>query len=194
MKKYIILSVLIITSISCKAQTTYSLSNYDTSVLKNNNYIKDFDGILDKFVGTWKWIDSTNPNTYLVVQFVKVEHWNASNTRVFYKDLLLGNYKYVVNGVEVTNTLNYNSNDIYSNSHPVIISSVEKSPYKDLSISMRDVLKHKTCSAGFEILNLTASPLSAHWKMTNNEHFDYGGDHQPEEFSIPSDVILIKQP
>lgn len=81
MKKYIILSVLIITSISCKAQTTYSLSNYDTSVLKNNNYIKDFDGILDKFVGIWKWTDSTNPNTYLVVFHPKKEFLTfAKNT------------------------------------------------------------------------------------------------------------------
>jgi hypothetical protein len=193
MKKYIILFILI-TSISCKSQTTYSLSNYDTSVLKDNNYIKDLDGLLDKFVGTWKWIDSTNPNTYLIVQFEKVEHWNASNTRVFYKDLILGNYKYVVNGVEITNTLNYNSNDIHSNNHPVIISSIGKSPFKNLSISMRDVLISKTCNASFEILNLTETPLSAHWKMTNKEHFDHGGNPQPSEFSIPSDVILIKQP
>ena len=194
MKKYIILSILIITSISCKAQTTYSLSNYDTSVLKNNNYIKDFDGILDKFVGTWKWTDSTNPNTYFIVQFVKVEHRNPNNINNFYQDDILGNYKYVVNGVEITNTLNYNSNDIYSNNYPVILSNIGKLPFKDLNINMSDVLKHKTCSASFEILNLTATPLSAHWKMRNNEHYDHGGDHQPEEFSIPSDVILIKQP
>ena len=195
MKKYIILSILIITSISCKAQQTYSLTyNGNINIYQNNNHVKDFDGILDKFIGTWKWTDSTNPNTYLVVQFIKVEDWNPSGINNFYEDKILGNYKYVINGVEITNTLNYNSNDVYSNNFPAILSNVAKSPFKDLNISMRDVLKHKTCSASFEILNLTATPLSAHWKMRNNEHFDHGGDHQPEEFSIPSDVILIKQP
>ena len=195
MKNYNILILVAFISLSCKAQTTYPLSNYNTAVLKNNNYIKDFEGILDKFVGTWKWTDTSNPNTYLSVEFVKVVHWNPNNINNFFEDTILGNYKYVLNGVVISNTLNYNSTDLYSNNHPVIMANIGKPPFKDLDINMRDVIKNKTCYADFKIIDLNASTLSATWKMIQKEGIRFGTGLTPIQpgFSIPSDVVLIKQ-
>ena len=195
MKKYLIILIALI-SFSCKAQQTYSLSDQGTTdIYKDNNHIKDFDGILDKFVGTWKWTNPSNSNTYLIVQFFKILDWNPNNSRNYYEDKILGNYKYVENGVVITNTLNYNSNDLYSNNHPVIMSNMVGPLFKDLNINMRDVGKNKTCKADFKIIDLNATTLSANWKMILNEGIRIGSGLTPIQsgFSIPSGVILTKQ-
>jgi hypothetical protein len=70
MKHYIILLFAII-SFSCKAQQTVPLNSDYLPYLKNNNYIKDLNGDLNKFVGTWKWTDPTNSNTYFEIIFLK---------------------------------------------------------------------------------------------------------------------------
>jgi len=62
MKKILIL-VLAVVSYSCKAQSIIDMRTENTYPFeKNNNYIKDINGDLNKFVGTWKWTDPNNPN------------------------------------------------------------------------------------------------------------------------------------
>ena len=167
-------------------------SNY----LKNNNYIKDMDNDLDKFVGTWKWTSPTNPNTYFEINFFKVLRWNANNINNYFKDKIFGNYKYVENGVIITNTLTWNTyNDLYSNTFPVIMSNAEKPLFKQLLINMQDIAKNKTCKANFDIIDLNATPLTATWKLISTDQIRIGVNlpHVQQGFSIPTDIVLIKQ-
>ena len=191
MKKYILLLIFAV-SFSCKAQQTIPMSQDYTNYLKNNNYIKDTNNDLDKFVGTWKWISPTNSNTYFEINLYKVVYWNPNNFDNFFIDKILGNYKYVENGIVITNTLTWNTNnDLYSSTFPVIMSNVEKPLFKELLINMRDVAKNKTCKADFKIIDLDATILTANWKMKYTD----GWRIEPVQpgFSIPTDIILVKQ-
>lgn len=195
MKKYLIF-LIAIASFSCKAQRTYPMSIDYTNYLKNNNYIKDTNNDLDKFVGTWKWINPTNSNTYFEINFFKVLYWNPNNINNHFEDTILGNYKYVENGVVITNTLTWNTyNDLYSNTFPVIMSNVEKPLFKELLINMRDVAKNKTCKANFNIIDLNATTLTANWKLISTDQIRVGQNlpNVQQGFSIPTDIILTKQ-
>jgi hypothetical protein len=167
-------------------------SNY----LKNNNYIKDMDYDLDKFVGTWKWTSPTNPNTFFEINFFKKEYYNPSGKNKFYIDVVLGNYKYVDNGVEISNTLNrINPDNISSTLFPILIANTLKPYFKQLLINMTDIIKNKTCKANFDIIDLNATPLTATWKLVSTDQIRIGVNlpHVQQGFSIPTDIVLIKQ-
>ncbi len=102
MKNSIIL-VLILTALSCKAQSLIkpldgggSCPPYDS-----NCYEKDTTDEMTKFVGTWKY---TSGNTEITFKLKKEEEYQISPDRN-YQDLLVGEYKYIENGVEIVNTL-----------------------------------------------------------------------------------------
>lgn len=62
-------------------------------------YFKDLDNELDKYVGTWTYSQN---GSILTIQLIKKEQvFNGS----WYKDELLGEYRYVENGLEVVNYL-----------------------------------------------------------------------------------------
>lgn len=195
MKKLLMLLFFVV-SYSCKAQQTIPMSMDYTNYLKNNNYIKDTNNDLNKFIGTWKWINPTNSNTYFEINFFKVLYWNPNNINNFFEDTILGNYKYVENGVIITNTLTWNTyNDLYSNTFPVILSNVEKPLFKELLINMRDVAKNKTCEANFNIIDLNATTLTANWKLISTDQIRVGNNLPAVQpgFSIPTDIVLTKQ-
>lgn len=94
---------------ACKAQSPIIDIDDRQTELIDGAYLKDVYNELDKFVGTWLY---TNGSTSLKVVFQK-------KTQVFndnwYEDLLVGEYKYVENGVEKINTLSNLNNlqDVY---------------------------------------------------------------------------------
>ena len=92
-----ILTALIV--LSCKAQTPLvSLDTYRHQT-PSGSYFKDLNNEFDKFVGTWKF---TNGNTELIISLQKKEMiFNGK----FYEDLIIGEYKYISNGIIVVNTL-----------------------------------------------------------------------------------------
>lgn len=195
MKKYLILLIFAV-CFSCKAQQTIPMSIDYIDYLKSNNYIKDTNNDLDKFVGTWKWISPTNSNTYFEINFFKVLYWNPNSIRNYYEDKILGNYKYVENGITITNTLTWNTyNDLYSATFPAILGNDVKPLFKDLMINMRDIAKSKTCKADFNIIDLNATTLTANWKLISTDQIRVGTNLQPVQpgFSIPTDIILTKQ-
>jgi hypothetical protein len=55
MKKYLILLVFILVQTSQAQQQIIPLNSDYDNLMENDNYIKDINGDLDKFVGTWKW-------------------------------------------------------------------------------------------------------------------------------------------
>ena len=99
----IILIILIATTLACRAQSpVIDIADRQTELV-DGAYLKDVNNLLDKFAGTWLY---TNGNTSLTLIFQK-------NTQVqsrIYSDILIGEYRYVEDGVEKINTLsNLNS-------------------------------------------------------------------------------------
>jgi len=101
MKNKILIIAYILAFFSCKAQTI-SLTTVDYINVPDNAYVKDIDGKLNPFIGTWKWV---NGNSEFTVVFVKKEMYDASGLNPFKEDTVLGGYRYIENGVEIVNTL-----------------------------------------------------------------------------------------
>lgn len=104
MKAILTLITLIFVSISCKSQSIvvpiengYEYSN------NPNYYIKDVNNEFDKFEGTWKFYDG---NREIILKLRKEIQYQLSDEHC-YEDLLVGEYKYVINNIIVVNTLNY---------------------------------------------------------------------------------------
>lgn len=96
MKNIIILLILILT-ISCKAQTI----GLETRVkdIPIGAYVKDQNNEMDKYIGTWQFTNGTDVLTIIL----------QKKTHVFdgeyYEDLLVGEYSFISNGIEIVNTL-----------------------------------------------------------------------------------------
>lgn len=100
MKKlnFIIIIILALTSIQCKSQTPIISINGSGEIIPNS-YYKDIDNQLNPFIGTWVWNDGTN---YLKIVFQKKVMALTGN---YYQDLLIGEFQYKENGIELVNTL-----------------------------------------------------------------------------------------
>ena len=73
-------------------------------------YSKDIHNVLNQFEGTYLY---SNGNTSLKIVLVKkIKQYNSS----YYEDLIIGEYQYIVNGVEKINTLS-NLNVVYNNQY-----------------------------------------------------------------------------
>ena len=94
--------VLMLFVISCKAQIPIKSIYDDTDI--NGAYYKDTNNDFDKFVGTWKY---TNGITSLTITLQKKAQYHKfhSNGDNYYLDVMVGEYKYIENGVEKINTL-----------------------------------------------------------------------------------------
>ncbi|MEX2349795.1 MAG: DUF6705 family protein, partial [Flavobacteriaceae bacterium] len=98
--KPIFFILLLIFTISCKAQTIVPLN---TSVFDSPSgiyYKKDLNNELNKFEGTWKY---TNGNTSFTMVLEKKLKVNILGK--YYKDKIVGWYKYIENGQVIINTL-----------------------------------------------------------------------------------------
>ena len=66
-------------------------------------YYKDVNGVLDKFIGTWKWQNtSTNPTKTFEITFYKNEMRDQGN--ISFTDELICNYNYIVNNSIIYDT------------------------------------------------------------------------------------------
>jgi len=109
MKNTVILLFLALGFISCKAQNIIvPIVSGDDYELNSNYYLKDVNNEFDKFVGEWKYENGLNT---FVIKLKKEEHYQISDNSD-YEDLLVGEYKYVENGVVKANTLSDFDNPI----------------------------------------------------------------------------------
>lgn len=69
--------------------------------LENGAYYKDQNNLLDPFVGTYLY---NNGNTSLKIVLQKKTMSTPANNR-YYEDLIIGEYQYIKNGVQLVNTL-----------------------------------------------------------------------------------------
>ena len=98
--------ILFVVSLNCKAQNPIlDISDIGLDHIAGA-YYKDTQNILDPFVGTYIY---TNGNTSFKIVLQKKTM--SSMNDVYYEDLIIGEYQYIENGVEILNTLsNLNTN------------------------------------------------------------------------------------
>ncbi|GAA4158805.1 hypothetical protein GCM10022217_20560 [Chryseobacterium ginsenosidimutans] len=109
--KYLILLTLL--SIVAKSQTIIDIR--DNSYSNPNNtyydyYKKDLNNLLDPFQGTYIY---TNGNISFKIVLQKMIKQSQS---LHFEDLIIGEYQYIENGIEKTNTIS-NINIIYNNQY-----------------------------------------------------------------------------
>lgn len=187
MKTLYLLVFLIASTTIMSCQTTYPLTNYDTDVLHSGNYIKDTTGILDKFVGTWKY---TNGNDEFTVKIIKKEHDNFFGVNDYYEDVLYGGYKHIKNGNLVVDRLNFTFNGYTDPNFPPMQGSNFSGNYNIMTLSGTDVIVHKPIRIELKIVN----PTTMEWKMTARENIIINGTSTAlPGWGIPTDAVLIKQ-
>ena len=97
-KKLNILVVLLL-SINCKAQTPIVDISESEMGLPNGYYIKDLHNLLNPFEGTYVYTNGAD--TLKIVLVKKVLQYNSQ----YYEDLIIGEYQYIKDGVQIVNTL-----------------------------------------------------------------------------------------
>lgn len=115
MKNIIFIITIALISLSCKAQI-YSLQSYEDATnwpLPNGAYAKDIYNDFNIYEGIWKFEDTNNT---LIIEFKKRTMFYDVNNSI-YLDLLIGEYKFIENGVEKVNTLNNINNNSSVNSN-----------------------------------------------------------------------------
>lgn len=102
MKTYKNIAIIFIAlfTIQCKAQNPIIDLNARNGEYINGAYYKDTNNLLNQFEGTYVMDDGEN---YLKIVFQKK---TMQFTGSCYQDLLIGEYQYKKNGVEIINTLN----------------------------------------------------------------------------------------
>ena len=100
MRKHIFLFLLLL-SICCKAQIK-SLYDDEYGVI-SGAYYKDIYNDFNRFEGSWIL---ENANSTLISKLKKKEHLYINGLKeTFYQDILVGEYRYIDNGIEKINTL-----------------------------------------------------------------------------------------
>ena len=91
--------VLLLLSINCKAQTPIVDISESEMGLPNGYYIKDLHNLLNPFEGTYVYTNGAD--TLKIVLVKKVLQYNSQ----YYEDLIIGEYQYIKDGVQIVNTL-----------------------------------------------------------------------------------------
>jgi len=123
MKKNIIILILLIFS-NLSAQTPIKSLFHDKYAQIENAYYKDVDLDFDNFIGTWKFTDG---NTIFEIKLQKVVMRYDSVLKI-YEDFIIGEYRYVLNGVQIINTIS-NLNTPFDDSylHNIVGTAIIKS-------------------------------------------------------------------
>jgi hypothetical protein len=200
MKKVIII-LFVLFNYGINAQSIVDIcsgeSFYD---LPSGSYIKDVDGQLDKFAGTWIW---TNGNEEVTFKLQKVVHQYFSEYGT-YEDYMIGDYKYTKNNgsLIVVNSGAPPSQFILVDHllpefHPMYANCPESETIIDF-IFTDIIVDNESCRAIFEFLPGSTTQI----KLTQKNREGMGimineGDPIPvinQGFTIPNDIILTKQP
>ncbi|RSK41773.1 DUF6705 family protein [Mangrovimonas spongiae] len=204
--KNIILTLIILFTLSCKAQSPIVniASDYDSDDIVDGCYLKDVNNSFAPFIGTWQW---TNGTDTLTIVFSKIE-MVYNNLSEMYTDQLIGKYKYVENGVEIFNTLDYDINannawDLHPNYPKRMLAPMLGACYRNTTLadfSFMDYLKDKGEVAKFELLDLLTdlngefNVTQAKLTLSNREHWNVNGQNPRDpEFTIPNNITLTKQ-
>lgn len=192
MKNTIIILMLALVT-SCKAQI-YPL-NTSPGEIPANAYLKDIDGVLDKYIGLWKgnWNGKT---VYLELRKIKTYPIIPGDTHPYYKDRIYGERKVISQSGQIEIDRISNFDDI----HPEF-SGVSNAPgtinQKRISFYPKNMCGLR---AGLNITNITSTTMTLHMvaigegiKTPNCIHDAYVQQHGEYPWNFPKDITLIKQ-
>ena len=203
MKKIISITTFLF-SIFCFGQSpVIDLLNNDGTAVPNA-YYKDINNLLNPFEGTFVY---TNGNSQLTIQLVKkVQQYNGS----YYEDLLIGEYRYIKNGLEIINTLSeINQNYINQSKHEISGNIIVDNDYvrwvcptcspneKRIVVTISDSLSNRY---GFlilrrmTVLNAFGEVIESLQAKITNVSRSFSDNPNPPDFSLPiGEFTLIKQ-
>jgi hypothetical protein len=192
--KQLFLIMVFMLGLGCKAQTPVK-SLYNDSRELNGAYYKDFNNQLDTFVGTWKY---TNGSTSVTITLIKKVMQPLMDESIsYYEDIIVGEYKYIENGVEKINTLPQLlvSKDPYE--YNIVGNIFYESTNKNLQTNFRDPnrkIQGMTQAMFFDHINNDPQKLLLTFKMmegpytVNDEPLPY------TSYTVPfGEYLLVKQ-
>lgn len=209
---YINLFIILLLSLKVNSQANIiALEDIYTNPVSFNDYYQDTNSYLNQFVGSWQY---TNGNTiFKIVLSKSIMVYDRTNK--CHLDALVGEYKYVENGVVKINTLPslnhvydyYNDHKIYGfrlkspTDRPVCTTCTPNEKRVKLlcfdpvtKVSYEFFLKH-TIINGVEQLNMYIRSDGLRWKHTPQLGFGFDFENVIPTIPIPanSEYILIKQ-
>lgn len=194
MKKIIVILVLMNSMVELYAQTNEVdvKSGFTKMDAPSGTYIKDIYNTFTPFLGTWRY-QSGNEIFTVKLEKVTKKYYPEYGT---YRDYIKGNYSYTTDGgaTFVVNTIIEN-NDLlplnFNHEDPLYSPRPDNSQYMEMAF--RDVIHQKSCSAVFTFL--PSSTTQMNFNLDNVTRGYIWPETIPNQnFSVPDDVILIKQP
>ncbi len=125
-----------------------------------NYYLKDTTNEMNKYEGTWKWIDGNREFRLTLIK--QKHHFNQTGNDNYYEDRLAGYYKYWENGVLIADT----SSDNLSKDYGIKVQFGMICSGQVSSIGFEDYKKFKNFDVYLNIL----SPTQIKMKMYGTEH------------------------
>lgn len=190
MKNIIIITLLISSLWSCKAQTNVinytDWCNNQTDETNGSLYLKDINNLYLPFVGTWKWTQGNKEFTLTLIK--QTSYHNTLGNSDYYEDRIVGYYVYKENGVEIINTSNDNLNDYL----PKVEYSLDCG--SNVGGNIKDVAKNKYYRTLIEII----SPTQMQFNAKEDTHIRRVKEGVPQETvyagnSFPMQMTLNKQ-
>lgn len=199
--KNLISITLLLLSINCKAQSPIvDIIDLD-GTRQTNAYYKDVNNLLNPFEGTYIY---TNGSTSFKIVLVKKE-LQAYNG--YYEDLIIGEYQYILNGVQIANTLSeINTNYPNQRTHKIDGNFLVNKNHRAwkcpscgatelrLRATIQDIISNKfatlimrrTTEGGHEVMKINILHISGDILVE--------GEPVPLEFALPiGEFTLIKQ-
>ncbi|WP_426476232.1 DUF6705 family protein [Chryseobacterium sp. CBSDS_008] len=187
--KQILLMLITILAISCKAQT-YPL-NYKEDV-PNGAYYKDTNNELDKYIGVWKGVWD---NKTLYLDLRKIKYKSGDNFNYYYRDKILGERKVIApNGtIEIDRISNFdNQNPEFDG----IGFNLKNGNIKRLYFYPKNMCRK---TATLDITNFTGNQMTLHFEYLpsiidpNCQHNAYVDQYGDFPINFPKDIVLTKQ-
>ena len=202
MKNILINSFILLFTITSLAQTIVPLeTRYTTNFLARDVYFKDVNGVLNKFLGTWKY-ENTSTNTVFEITFSKIE--NNPNIHNCSEDILTAKFKLSINNIELykTYTNNYGTTNLASGFYPIYTyfpngDGIETPPSINryhMGIAepgFLDDIDASDLTIEYEQVNFGNDRL--HWKNEVDKSYYYITNQQANIYQMPLEMVLIKQ-
>ncbi|MNE48973.1 hypothetical protein D3C80_1434650 [compost metagenome] len=200
MKKYIILLITAITT-NFYAQSPVIPIESDQIDIPNGAYEKDVNNRQLPYVGTWRYSENGKELTIVLRRYA------MTFTGRTYDDILAGEYKYVVNGVTVINTLPNLDADLpskwshnISGTYPI---SRFASPYcpecaadeKRMAMGFFDPIRNVSGSLTLRRITVNGVPAIKMNLIGEGQVIDENDTRSPEDFLLHVDIrecILLK--
>ena len=99
MRNLILITLLLLLTINCRAQSPIINIVDDDGSQINGAYFKDINNLLNPFEGTYIYTNGSDTFKMVLVK-KELQAYNG-----YYEDLIVGEYQYIKNGVQIANTL-----------------------------------------------------------------------------------------